>query len=154
MTYSRVLARDIMDRDPPYCQIDAPVKAIARRFVEQDITGMLVVDEEKRLLGVITEADLIEQQRNLHVPTAIALFDMVIPVGESRFEQELSQLQAMTVEDLAELDVVTIAADSELSEIASVMGDKKIHHLPVLDGDTVVGMICQHDVIRALVARH
>ncbi len=152
MSNSKILARDIMDADPPYCQMDASVDEISKRFADEDVTGMLVVDEEKHLLGVITESDLIDQQKNLHLPTAVAIFDMVIPMGEAQFEEELSHMQAMTAEDLAQADVVTIHADDDLSEIASVMGDRNIHHLPVLDGDAVVGMICKHDVIKALVA--
>jgi len=152
MSNSKILARDIMDADPPYCQMDASVDEISKRFADEDVTGMLVVDEEKHLLGVITESDLIDQQKNLHLPTAVAIFDMVIPMGEAQFEEELSHMQAMTAEGLAQTDVVTIHADDDLSEIASVMGDRNIHHLPVLDGDAVVGMICKHDVIKALVA--
>jgi len=152
MPYSRIVARDIMDADPAYCQLDASVEDIARRFAGDDVTGMLVIDEDKHLLGVITESDLIDQQKNLHLPTAVAIFDMVIPMGEARFEEELRHMQAMTAEDLAQSDVVTVDADADLGEIASVMGDRNIHHLPVLDGDEVVGLICKHDVIKALVA--
>jgi len=141
-----------MDADPAYCQLDASVEDIARRFAGDDVTGMLVIDEDKHLLGVITESDLIDQQKNLHLPTAVAIFDMVIPMGEARFEEELRHMQAMTAEDLAQSDVVTVNADADLGEIASVMGDRNIHHLPVLDGDEVVGLICKHDVIKALVA--
>jgi len=104
------------------------------------------------LLGVITQSDLIDQQRNLHVPTAIALFDMVIPMGEAKFEEELSHMQAMTVGDLVQIDVVSVTVDIDLNEISTLMSDKHIHHLPVLDGDFVVGMICKHDVIKALVS--
>jgi len=152
MPYSKILARDIMDADPAYCQLDASIDEISKRFAEEDVTGMLVVDEDKHLLGVITESDLIDQQKNLHLPTAVAIFDMVIPMGEAQFEEELSHMQAMTAEDLARDDVVTIHADADLSEIASVMSDRNMHHLPVLDGDAVIGMICKHDVIKALVA--
>jgi len=141
-----------MDADPPYCQLDASIDEISRRFAEEDVSGMLVIDEEKHLLGVITESDLIDQQKNLHVPTVVAIFDMVIPMGEAQFEEDLSHMQAMTAEDLARTDVVTIDADDDLSQIASVMGDRNIHHLPVLDDDAVVGMICKHDVIKALVS--
>jgi len=152
MPYSKVFARDIMDADPPYCRLDASVEDIAKRFSEEDLSGMLVIDDDKHLLGVITESDLIDQQKNLHVPTAMAIFDMVIPMGEAKFEEELSHMQAMTAEDLAQADVVTVHADVDLSEVASVMSDRNIHHLPVLDGDSVIGMICKHDVIKALVA--
>ncbi len=152
MPYSKIFARDIMDTDPPYCLMDVPVEDIAKRLAEENLTGMLVVDDDKRLFGLITESDLIDQQKNLHVPTAVALFDMVIPVGESRFEQELKRMQAMTAEDLAQTNVVTVGVDADLGEIAAVMADEKVHHLPVMDGESVVGMISKHDVIKALVA--
>lgn len=154
MSNSRVLARDIMNDNPPYCQLDSSVDEIARRFADEDISGILVVDDEKRLLGVITESDLIDQQKNLHVPTAVALFDMVIPVGEAKFEDELARMQAMDAECLMQSDVQSVNADAPLSEIASIMGDQRIHHLPVLDGGLVVGLISKHDVIKALVREH
>ncbi len=152
MPYSKIFARDIMDADPAYCLMDVSVDDVAKRLADEDLTGMLVVDDDKHLFGLITESDLIDQQKNLHVPTAMALFDMVIPVGEARFEKELQKLQAMTAEDLARTEVVTVAVDTDLGEIAAVMGDENVHHLPVMDGDEVVGMINKHDVIKALVA--
>ncbi len=152
MPNSKIVARDIMDTDPPYCLLDASVEEVGHRFVEEQLSGLLVVDEAKHLFGIITESDLIDQQRQLHLPTAVALFDMVIPMGEARFEEELARLQAMTAEDLAQRNVVSVNVASELSEIAAVMGDKNVHHLPVMDGEDVVGLICRHDVIRALVA--
>jgi len=154
MAYSKVFARDIMNTSPPNCHMDMSVEEVARRFADENMTGMLVVDDDQRLLGVITESDLIDQQRNLHLPTAIALFDMVIPMGEAKFEEELAQMQAMTVGDLVQVDVVSVTDDVDLNEISTIMGDQRIHHLPVLDksGESVVGMICKHDVIKALVA--
>jgi len=152
MPHSKIFARDIMDTDPPYCLMDVSVEDIAKRLAEENLTGILVVDDDKRLFGLITESDLIDQQKNLHVPTAVALFDMVIPVGESRFEQELKRMQAMTAEDLAQTNVVRVCVDADLGEVAAVMADEKVHHLPVMDGESVVGMISKHDVIKALVA--
>lgn len=154
MAYSKVFARDIMNASPPNCHMDMSVEEVAKRFADENLTGMLVVDDDQRLLGVITESNLIDQQRNLHLPTAIALFDMVIPMGEAKFEEELAQMQAMTVGDLVQVDVVSVTDDVDLNEISTIMADQHIHHLPVLDasGESVVGMICKHDVIKALVA--
>lgn len=151
MTHSKIVAREFMDENPPYCTLDTPVAEISGRFADEAISGLLVVDEEKRLLGVITEIDLIDQQRSLHVPTAVALFDMVIPMGEARFEEELARMQAMTAADLMQSEVVTVNVDSDLTEISNIMSERHIHHLPVLDGEFVVGLIGKHDVIKALV---
>jgi len=154
MPISTTKASDIMNGEPPHCGLDTPLADIARQFAKQAITGILVVDEEKRLLGVITESDLIDQQRNLHLPTAIAVFDMVIPLGEARFEEELARMQALTAGDLMSTHVTTVNADSSLAEVATVMSDQSMHYLPVLENDVVVGVISKHDVIRALAERH
>jgi len=151
MPRSKVFARDIMNENPPFCAMDTPLREVARRFAEEDITGLLVVDDDKRLFGVITESDLIDQQRNLHLPTAMAVFDMVIPLGEARFEKELERMQAMTAEDLVQINVKTVTADAGLTEIATIMSDYAVHHLPVLENGQVVGLISKHDVIKALV---
>lgn len=149
----KVLARDIMNDQPPFCSPETSLSEVARRFAEEELSGLLVVDEDKRLLGVITESDLIDQQKNLHLPTAMAVFDMVIPIGESRFEEELQRMQALVAKDLMSTDVTTVQGDADLGEIATIMSDKSIHHLPVLDNGVVVGMISKHDVIKALAKR-
>jgi CBS domain-containing protein len=143
-------AREIMNANPPFCDLDTPIREIARRFADEALTGLLVVDADKRLMGVITEEDLIDQQRQLHLPTAIALLDMVIPVGEGRFERELERMQALNAGDLMSRDVQTVAPDADLSTIASLMSDKAVHHLPVLERDAVVGLISRHELIKAL----
>ncbi len=146
-------ARDIMNPEPAYCMPDTPLAEIARRFADENLSGLLVVDEDKRLLGVITDSDLIDRQANLHLPTAMAVFDMVIPVGEERFEKELERMRAMTAEDMARTEVKTVQPDAGLDDIATIMSDARMHHLPVLDGDAVIGLISKHDVIRALAGR-
>jgi len=143
-------ALDIMNSKAPYCRIDTPVHEIIRRFADEDVTGMLVVDEERHLYGIITESDLIDQQASLHIPTAMAIFDMVIPIGEGRFEEELDRMQAMTAEDLMATEVKTVSPESKLDEIASLMSEGNVHHLPVVKNDKIEGMISKHDLIKAL----
>jgi CBS domain-containing protein len=143
-------ALDIMNSDAPYCDIDTPIKEIIKRFAAEDVSGMLVVDAEKKLYGIITESDLIDQQACLHLPTAMAIFDMVIPLGEGRFEEELERMQAMTAEDLMARDVKGVAPTTKLDEIAAMMSEGNVHHLPVIKNDIVEGLISKHDLIKAL----
>jgi CBS domain-containing protein len=143
-------ALDIMNANPPYCDIDTPIQELIKRFADEEVTGMLVVDAEKRLFGIITESDLIDQQASLHLPTAMAIFDMVIPIGEGRFEEELERMQAMTAEDLMAREVKTVAPSTKLDEIAALMSEGNVHHLPVVSNDTVEGLISKHELIQAL----
>jgi len=146
-------ARDIMNADPPHCRVDTSVDAVIAQLAETDISGLLVVDEEQRLQGVITESNLVDQQARLHLPTAIAVFDMVIPLGEGRFERELERMQALTAGDLMSSPVQTVTPDTDLNDIAATMNDSNLHYLPVVDGDTIEGVITRHDVIKALARR-
>ncbi len=147
-------SRDIMNLDPPHCDVDTPVNEVISKLAKTDISGLLVVDEEQRLQGVITESDMLDQQARLHVPTAIAIFDMVIPLGEGRFERELARMQALTAGDLMTSPVQTVAPETSLNDIAAMMHDSDMHCLPVVDGDTIEGVITQHEVIKALAQRH
>ncbi len=144
-------ARDIMNPDPPHCRLNTSIREITRRFSEEHISGMLVLNDEGGLMGVITETDLVEQQQNLHIPTAIAVFDMVIPLGEARFERELERLQAMTAGDLGLKKVKTVSPEEGVNEVASQMANDDIHHLPVVENDVIVGLISKHGLITALV---
>ncbi|MDX8401294.1 MAG: CBS domain-containing protein [Mariprofundaceae bacterium] len=148
-----ITAKDIMTPNPPTCAPDAPLEEVARRFADESLTGLLVTDEEGGLLGIVTESDLIDQQKNLHLPTMLAVFDAVIPLGEARFEQELARMKAMTAGELMRREVRTVEVDTPLADIADLMAESGIHHLPVIEAGRVVGMITQHEVIRAL-AQH
>ncbi len=145
-----ITAKDIMTLNPPTCAPDAPLEEVARRFAGEGVTGLLVTDENGGLLGIVTESDLIDQQKNLHLPTMLAVFDAVIPLGESRFEQELARMKAMTAGELMQRHVRTVAPDAALADIAELMADEGIHHLPVVEDGHVAGIITQREVIRAL----
>ncbi|MDX8412618.1 MAG: CBS domain-containing protein [Mariprofundales bacterium] len=147
-------AADIMNNNPPYCGAETAIGTLASRFADEEISGILVVDSEQRLLGIITESDLVDRQASLHIPTALAVFDMVISLGEQRFEREVERLNAMTASDLLESTPTTIAPDTSLEAIASLMEKSHIHHLPVVDGsNTIVGMVTKRELIRALITR-
>lgn len=143
-------ARDIMNPNPEHCLLDAPIDHIIKRFAAQDIDSILVIDDEQRLCGIITESDLVDQQACLHVPTAMMIFDMVLPLGEEKFEREIERLQALTAEELMVSDVKSVAPSTSLDAIASLMSESGVHHLPVIEDDAVEGILNQHDVIRAL----
>ena len=80
-------AKDMMNTNPEHCSLDTPIQTIMQQFADKHMDYLLVLDDEQRLQGMITEADLIEQQANFHIPTAIAIFDMVVPFGEDKFEE-------------------------------------------------------------------
>jgi len=127
------------------------VDDLARLFVETGVNAMPVVDEEGVLLGLVTQTDLVEQDRPLHIPTVISIFDWVLYLdSEKDFREEVQRITARTVGEIYTPDVEACTPETSVSEIASVMTEKKVHLLPVVDEGKLVGVVARLDVIRSM----
>lgn len=144
-------AKDIMRTDPITISSDSSIEELSRRFLEADATGFAVTDAAGKLIGIVTENDLISRNKKLHMPTVLRIFDAYIPLeGRHDFERDVKRMAARTVVDVCSTELVTLTEDSTLEDIATIMSEQKTHHLPVLRGGQLVGMVTQHDVIRGL----
>lgn len=145
-------ASDIMTKDVVTVTCGTSIRELADVMTRHRIGSVPVVDDAGKLIGIVTESDLIEQDRSFHIPTVISLFDWVIYLeSEKKFEKELKRMTARTVGDIFTREVLTVAPDTPVSKVADIMSDKKIHSLPVVDGDKLVGIVARIDLIRSMV---
>jgi len=144
-------ARDIMTADPVTIGRDAQVIEAAQVMTEAGV-GSLPVIEDDRLVGLVTEGDLIMQDVKLEFPTYIHLLDgfIMYPPAHARFETELRKAVAATVGDVMTADPVTVQADTSVEDVATVLAERGVSRLPVLDGDKLVGIVSKHDIVRAI----
>ncbi len=144
-------ARDIMTRDVVTVTKDQPISDLSKLFIENHFNGVPVLDDAGKVIGVVTQGDLIEQNKNLHIPTVIALFDAVLFLeSEKKFEADVKKLTGSKIEDIYSKNPATVSLDTDLNEITTLMAEKDVHTLPVLDNDNLVGIIGKKDVIRAM----
>jgi CBS domain-containing protein len=144
-------AKDIMTRAVHSVTADTDVEELARLFVTKGVSAMPVLDEAGRLEGVVTETDLVEQDKPLHVPTVISLFDWVLYLeSEKNFREEVEKITARKVGEICTREVVTCTPDTPVSEIASLMIEKKAHLIPVVEEKKVVGVVARLDIIRSM----
>lgn len=144
-------ARDIMTLDVVTVKKDQPISDLSKLFIENHFNGVPVLDDTGKVVGVVTQGDLIEQNKNLHIPTVIALFDAVLFLdSEKKFEDDVKKLTGSKIEDIYHKNPITVSPDTDLNEIITLMAEKDVHTLPVLDGDKLVGIIGKRDIIRAL----
>jgi len=148
-------AKDIMTLDLITVNPETDIVTAAGILFDKHINGVPVVDTHNVLLGILCQSDLIAQQKKLPIPSFFALFDGFIPLGSSRtFDKEIEKITALTVEHAMTKDVITVTPDTELDEIASIMVDKKIHTLPVIDTHKkVIGIIGKEDILKTLLKK-
>lgn len=144
-------ARDIMTKEVVTVKLDTSIRDLAGIITTHHIGSIPVVDSEGNLVGIVTESDLIEQDKSFHIPTVISLFDWVIYLeSEKKFEKELKRMTARTVGDICAREVVTVTPATPVSEIADIMSGKKIHALPVVEEGKLVGIVSRIDLIRSM----
>ena len=144
-------AQDIMTRSVITVREDATVRELATLFLAQNISGAPVVDANGRVIGVVTESDLIFQNKKVHLPTAVAILDaFMLRESAGTTEKELKKIAGARVGDICSHDLVSVTPETGLEELATLMAEKKVHTLPVLRGDELVGVIGKSDIIRTI----
>jgi CBS domain-containing protein len=143
--------RDIMSTDPVTIQPEATVTEAARLMVEKSI-GALPVIENGSLVGLVTEGDLIMQDVKLEFPTYLHLIDgfIMYPPATARFESELKKAVAADVRAVMTVEPVTVSVDASVEDAATLLVDRDVSRLPVMDGERLVGMVSKSDIVRSL----
>jgi len=141
-----------MTRDVITVTATASVKELAKILTENGISGVPVVDEGGFVIGVVTESDLIDQNKKIHIPTVVSILDSVFYLeSPNRMEKEMLKIAGSTVADIYCSEIITVNQDTPVDELATIMSEKSIHTLPVLDNGKLVGVIGKKDIIRSII---
>lgn len=143
-------AKDIMTKEVITVKPDTTIGDVARLLVKHQISGVPVVDDKGRLKGIVTENDLITKNSRLHLPTILRLFDAYIPLGTGKMEEEIKRMAASRVDEICAKEVITVDPEASAEYIATIMTEKKIHLLPVLEEGKLAGIIGKKDLIRGM----
>lgn len=148
------LVADIMSRDPILVRPETPLNEAIKILAEKHISGLPVVDGTGKLVGVLSETDLMWRETGVTPPAYIMILDSVIYLqNPGDYDRDLHKALGQTVGEVMTNHPISIAADKPLREAARVMHDKNIRRLPVLDAQgQVVGMITRGDIVRAMAA--
>ena len=146
--------REYMDADPVTVTPDTSAEDVARLLGEHELHGVPVVDEDGRVVGIVTEDDLVlrDEEGDLHIPHYVELFGGLIFLEPLReFHSRLRKATATTAADLMTEKPTTIGPDADLHEAGRIISRSGHNRLPVVDGDgRLVGVISRADVLRGL----
>jgi len=136
--------RDIMTTDPVKVTADTRLREAARLMVRHRVSGLPVVDEGGKLIGILSEGDFIRREAGRDRPHGVSLLDAVFGEGE------LQPVGAETVAEIMTRSVVTITPEATVGEAARVMGRRNVKRLPVVDLEgELIGIVSRADVVGA-----
>lgn len=147
-------AKDIMTRKIITVSPDTEITNAAKILLEKRINGLPVVDAFGRLVGILCQSDLVAQQKSIPIPSVFTLLESFIPLTSiKRIDKEVEKIAALTVKQAMTANPVTVSPETDIEDVAKLMVDNKYHTLPVMKGDTVVGVVGKEDVLRTLLSK-
>ena len=136
-----------MQTDWPTLGPGQTVEDAIKLFAESGISGVPVV-EDGRLVGVVTEGDLIYQDAEIKAPGFLDILGGVIPLGNwDEYRREALKSAGVTVDEVMTEGVITTPPDSSLAEAATIMAEKRIKLLPVAEEGTLRGVVTRMDIL-------
>jgi len=136
---------DVMSRDVVVVSPHMPLKDVARVLANRHFSGVPVVDDDRKVLGVVSEADILAKERG--PGSARSIFGRALELetwGDKHGARNAGT--AMTA------PAVTIGPGRSVAEAASLMLDRGVNRLPVVDADEkLVGIVTRADLVRAFV---
>ena len=150
------LVEEVMERDPVSVTEDTKVEDVVLALRKHELPGLPVVDGDGRVVGIVTEADLVvpDPDGDLHIPHYIQLFGgLVFLEPLQHFEEKLRKAFAAKASDMMSENPDTIGPRATAREAATKIHESGHNRLPVVEDDgRLVGVVTRVDLLGALAA--
>lgn len=121
-----MIARDIMTRKVITIRPEASAQEAAQLLDQNRISGLPVVDEHEKIIGIVTEADII-----------------------SKVDRE-----GLLVGDIMSREIIAVGEETPVDEIAALLTERRIKRVPVVSDGKLVGIVSRADIVHAVALGH
>ena len=130
---------------------ETTVRELADVLAKHKISGVPVVDGQGEIVGMVSEADIILQDAELHFPYYIQFLDGVIYLqGFGKFEERFRKAFGSKVTEIMSREVISISPKASVRDAATLMADRRVNRLPVVKDSRLVGIVTRGDIVRAI----
>lgn len=147
----RMKVRDVMTSPAVTVTPATPFAGVVATLIEHDISGVPVVDEHDRPVGVVSEADLVDRQVHGYRRPILSL---VTDYFTSRDPDWMRRVGGLTAGELMTRDADTVGPDDDIALAARRMSRTGHKRLAVVDGGVIVGVVSRHDLLRPYTRRN
>ncbi|MGL5754752.1 MAG: CBS domain-containing protein [Paraclostridium sp.] len=145
-------AKDIMTSNVKVAKEEDTIKDIANILITEKIGGVPVVDEDNKVVGIISETDIMKKEKYINPPEYITFLQGIICLDDfKKMEHDIKDIAAIKVKDLMSKEVVKVHEDDTFDDVANIMIKKSVNRVPVVDKDNrIKGIICRYDIIKSM----
>jgi CBS domain-containing protein len=146
---TQYFVRDIMTRDIVKVMPDTSVSEIALLMSQHRISGVPVVDEQDRVLGVVTELDMIVRNTRFKLPAFFTLLNATIYLETpAHLKERLHHMLGLTAREIMSQKVMTVTADASIEDLAELMVGQRANPIPVVENSRLAGIVSRSDIVR------
>lgn len=143
--------KDVMTRDVITLMTSDTIDKAVKIILDSKISGLPVMDENKRVVGVVSESDLIYREKDVEIPAFIPVLEGFIFLDSvKKYEDKLRKKFALKAKDIMNSPPITIYEDDDIHKGVNIMLSKKINRIPVVDEEEkLVGIVTRSDILKS-----
>jgi CBS-domain-containing membrane protein len=141
-------AADIMTREVITVHEDASVESVARLLAERGISAVPVVDNQNRVIGVLSEGDLLHRVETGTERRRSWWLDML--ASTDKLAEDYVKSHGGKAKDVMTRDVISVTETTAVAEIAVLLETNRIKRVPVLRDGKLIGIVSRANLVRAL----
>lgn len=146
-----MLARDIMNKDVITILEDTMIEEVADILTKNKISGLPVVNKAGKLVGMVTEGDLLHKETNPRTPGYLNILGALIYIGGvDKYKEDLKKLAATRASEIMTTDVIAVSGDATVEQVAAKLVNHNIKRVPVIENDALIGIISRADIIKTM----
>jgi CBS domain-containing protein len=143
-----IRVRSLMTRDVVAISPETSVGEIARLMWEHAISGVPVIDEQRRVIGIVTEFDLIAREASFNAPLYVPFLDAFFKVPGTGDETQLRKILATKAAEIMSSPAITIGPEEKIEALATLMYRRRVNPVPVVDEEgRLLGIVSRSDII-------
>lgn len=127
------------------------IEELAKILIDNKVSGVPVVDSNSKLVGIVTEGDLLHKKTSPKTPSMNSFLGGLAYTKEfEQYNSDLKKLSACTASEIMTETLAMVNEDTTVKEISTIMVDKKINRVPVVRDGILVGIVSRADVLKTL----
>lgn len=148
-------ARDIMHRKIITIGKEATLKEAAIQMSDNRVSGLPVVDDSTRIVGIITDSDILTYRKKINLPEYMRLLEYFIEeIDPESIEENIRVILHKKVKDVMTTRLITVTEDTYIGQIISKFAEHHISRIPVVKKHKLVGIIAREDLIKAFAEKY